>query len=190
MIKIARGLIPVGLIDYTRRRVLETIRTIEGADLTLFRQQGGISATKIDLEMLVPALEAQAELILGTKAKVDLAKSSARLQGNDTRGITWHQDYIAMGGPNVKGLTFWVPLHDLGNCPRLQFIEGIDVALTHTTDESGFAVLDRAIPEGIEQTPDVKVGDVIAFTPLELHRTLVLPEHIAPRLSLDVRAIV
>jgi ectoine hydroxylase-related dioxygenase (phytanoyl-CoA dioxygenase family) len=131
----------------------------------------------------------QLATMLGFPFRVD--RSGVQVQQPDGRhGQHWHQDWGAMANPHAIGVTAWIPLDPIdGTRPSLEFAGELP-PLAHEYDARGYALTSH--PElAIHPTPllNLSIGDVVIFSPRELHRTFVAPSMTRPRLSLDLRFI-
>jgi hypothetical protein len=116
-------------------------------------------------------------------------RSGVQLQKPDgAHQLGWHQDWVAIG--NRPGITAWVPLDSIdGTRPTLEFAGAI-APIPHHEDEHGFMIADLAGKTVVSTVVErLELGDVVMFSPLELHRTYCDGSMTQARMSLDLRFV-
>jgi hypothetical protein len=176
------------LIEIIRAHVLDAIERVNEAD---FYTQGTFSAQRgIRLaDIPTPALSMLAGQLGSYLGKpCNFLKSSARQQfPTGQYKLPWHQDGAPMGFYAAKtGMVAWVPLDDIdGSRPSLEIADDAE-PMDHIEDERMFLEIPNMDFKG-QVIPNMKVGDVLLFSPYAPHRTFIAPEMTNPRLSLDMR---
>jgi hypothetical protein len=135
-----------------------------------------------------------ASQIMGVPCGILPRQSSCRLQApNGEMALGFHQDFDALKlkKGDERGLTFWLPLHDIDDkTPTLEVADHIppERIFKHHCDECGYSVMEEQDRnKGPYTVLKLTAGDCAVFGPYAIHRTYIPKGADRERLSLDVR---
>ena len=183
------------MIERLREQAVERMRALEQAHdsgetqaKSVERQGGFTLPDEGDFAVLLDALEPHAQRIAPMVRKC-ARMCSVRLQtpGAADKALPWHQDAQPMKMmPKMAGVVAWVPLDDIdGTRPDLEFGPIVGRVLKHTNTERHFAEQCEVEVDEREPVYGMRQGDVMFFSPYQLHRTRMVGER--ERYSIDVR---
>lgn len=137
-------------------------------------------------------IAATASEMLGEPCGILPTQSSCRLQSpTGEMSLGFHQDFDALKlkANDLRGMTFWLPLHDIeANSPTLEIADNVQGIFNHHRDDCGYSVMEEQNRnKGPYTVLKISAGDCAVFGPYAIHRTYIPRGADRERLSLDVR---